>query len=70
MSNWETLKEKGNQDYKEKKYHSAISLYTDAICKQLIKLTQQHSTLTQTFSTQTEHFASLLSKNLKKQFTT
>jgi hypothetical protein len=33
MTDWETLKEKGNQEYKDKKYHSAISLYSDAIGK-------------------------------------
>ncbi len=33
MADWEILKEKGNTEYKEKKYHSAISLYTDAIRK-------------------------------------
>jgi len=31
MSNWEILKEKGNQEYKEKRYNSAINIYSDAI---------------------------------------
>jgi hypothetical protein len=32
MSNkWEILKEKGNEEYKNKNYKGAISLYTDAI---------------------------------------
>ena len=31
MSTWEDLKEKGNQEFKAKNYHSACSLYTDAI---------------------------------------
>jgi len=33
MSDWETLKERGNKEYKDKKYNSAISLYSDAIGK-------------------------------------
>ena len=33
MSNWEQLKEKGNQEYKDKKYNSAINYYSDAIGK-------------------------------------
>lgn len=28
---WETLKEKGNEEYKKKNYQSAISHYSDAI---------------------------------------
>lgn len=28
---WETLKEKGNEEYKKKSYQTAISLYSDAI---------------------------------------
>ena len=31
MTSWEKLKEKGNQEYKNKNYHTAIELYTDAI---------------------------------------
>lgn len=31
MSNWEELKERGNQEFKAKNYHSAISIYSDAI---------------------------------------
>lgn len=31
MSNWETLKERGNEEYKKKNYNTAINLYTEAI---------------------------------------
>jgi len=32
MSNeWETLKEKGNEEFKKKNYNSAINVYTHAI---------------------------------------
>ena len=33
MSDWETLKEKGNEEFKKKNYNSAINLYTGAIGK-------------------------------------
>lgn len=32
-SNWKKLKEKGNLEYKQKNYKSAISLYSEAIRK-------------------------------------
>lgn len=35
MSDWEILKEKGNEEYKNKNYNSAINLYSDAIGKYL-----------------------------------
>lgn len=28
---WETLKEKGNEEFKKKSYNTAINLYTQAI---------------------------------------
>ena len=31
---WESLKEKGNEEYKKKNYQTAISLYSDAISNQ------------------------------------
>lgn len=31
MPSWEELKEKGNAEFKQKSYHSAIQIYTDAI---------------------------------------
>jgi hypothetical protein len=31
--NWVTLKERGNEEYKKKKYSSAITFYTDGISK-------------------------------------
>jgi len=31
MSDWEALKEKGNDEYKKQNYNVAIKLYTDAI---------------------------------------
>jgi hypothetical protein len=33
MSNWEVLKEKGNEEYKKKNYQAALRLYSDAIGK-------------------------------------
>jgi len=33
MSDWEILKEKGNEEFKKKNYNSAINLYTSAIGK-------------------------------------
>jgi len=35
MSNeWETLKEKGNEEFKKKNYNSAINVYSQAIGKE------------------------------------
>jgi hypothetical protein len=31
MEDWESLKEKGNEEFRKKNYNAAISLYTDAI---------------------------------------
>ena len=39
MSNWEHLKEKGNQEYKDKKYNAAINYYSDAIGKIICNIT-------------------------------
>lgn len=33
MSNWEYLKEKGNEEYKNKNYNAAINYYSNAIGK-------------------------------------
>ena len=33
MSDWENLKEKGNDEYKKKNYQAALRLYSDAIGK-------------------------------------
>lgn len=35
-NNWESLKEKGNEEYKKKNYNAAINYYTTAIGKILI----------------------------------
>ncbi len=49
--NWETYKEKGNEEFKKKNYDYAITHYTDGISKlNLIKLV----TLLRRFYTQTE----------------
>ena len=31
MDDWESLKERGNEEFRKKNYNAAISLYTDAI---------------------------------------
>ncbi len=33
MNDWESLKEKGNEEYKKKNYNTAINLYTQALGK-------------------------------------
>lgn len=33
MSNWEKLKEKGNEAFKSKNYNAAVSIYSEAIGK-------------------------------------
>jgi len=33
MSDWENLKEKGNDEYKKQNYQAALRLYSDAIGK-------------------------------------
>jgi hypothetical protein len=35
MSDWETIKEKGNEEFKKKNYNAAINLYTDALGKNI-----------------------------------
>jgi hypothetical protein len=37
MSTWEELKEKGNEEFKNKNYNSAINIYTQAIGKKIKK---------------------------------
>lgn len=32
---WETLKERGNEEFKKKNYNAAISIYSDAIGKEI-----------------------------------
>lgn len=59
--NWETYKEKGNEEFKKKNYDSAISHYTDGISILiLIKLVTLH----RRYYTQTELNVTFFKKDI------
>ena len=39
MSDWEVIKEKGNEEFKKKNFNAAINLYSAAIGKLFILIT-------------------------------